>query len=50
MDVNLLFGRDEEKGSIGEDVYSIRRQQWVLGGVCRYLFDICLHLHSPFIS
>ena len=25
-------------------------QHWVLGGVCRCSFDVCLHLHLPFIS
>ena len=29
---------------------SNRMQHWVLGGVCRYSFDVCLHLHLPFIS
>ena len=28
---------------------SNRMQHWVLGGVCRYSFDVCLHLHLPFI-
>ena len=28
---------------------SNRMQHWVLGGVCQYSFDVCLHLHLPFI-